>query len=79
MSLFVKAACNKDLTTHGGHTPLHLSVNRGFKKCVEALVNSGADVNAQDEDGDTCLHFAMMKATVRSVLSAAQFHSKVRV
>ena len=31
---------------------------------IELLVSKGADINVEDEDGDTCLHLALMRQTV---------------
>ncbi|XP_052213892.1 E3 ubiquitin-protein ligase MIB2-like isoform X1 [Dreissena polymorpha] len=42
-------------------TPLLLAVSQGHTGIMELLVSRGADVNAEDEDGDTCLHLCLMK------------------
>lgn len=43
-----------------GQSPLHLAVQQGYSSMVEILVKHGADVNAEDQDGDTGLHLALM-------------------
>uniref|UniRef100_A0A915JPC7 FYVE-type domain-containing protein n=1 Tax=Romanomermis culicivorax TaxID=13658 RepID=A0A915JPC7_ROMCU len=40
-------------------TPLHLAACWGLEKVVEQLIKSGADVNAQDREGKTPVHFAI--------------------
>ncbi|HFJ9612664.1 TPA: ankyrin repeat domain-containing protein [Stenotrophomonas maltophilia] len=41
-----------------GWPPLHCAIYNNSFGCVNALVSMGADVNAQDVDGDTALHIA---------------------
>ncbi|KAJ8320485.1 hypothetical protein KUTeg_002072 [Tegillarca granosa] len=45
-------------------TPLLLAVSQGHTSIIELLVTRGADVNVEDEDGDTCLHLALMRQSV---------------
>lgn len=42
-----------------GITPLMLASKGGRKAAVEALFNAGANVNIQDSNGDTALHYAV--------------------
>ncbi|KAH9284197.1 Acyl-CoA-binding domain-containing protein 6 [Echinococcus granulosus] len=39
-------------------TPLHWAVDRGFYDIAVALIECGADINAQDKDKQTPLHYA---------------------
>ncbi|XP_062506167.1 E3 ubiquitin-protein ligase MIB2-like isoform X2 [Corticium candelabrum] len=59
--LLRSSQCDVDPTNNRGQTPLLLSVSQGHTKLIELLVGYGANVNAEDEDGDTCLHLALMR------------------
>jgi ankyrin repeat protein len=45
----------------GGQSPLHVAVNRGYRKVCETLLNHLADINIQDAQGFTALHIAARK------------------
>ena len=47
-----------DALDAGGWTPLHFAAFKTNAALVTALVEGGADPNAQDENGQTPLHFA---------------------
>ena len=66
--LFFKVNCQKDLKNVSGNTALHLASAKCHNKCIEALVNNGANVNAKDSDGDTSLHIVMIKASMKDIL-----------
>ncbi|CAH1773486.1 unnamed protein product [Owenia fusiformis] len=59
-------------------TPLLLAVSQGHTALIEQLVSKGADVNVQDEDGDTCLHLALMRQTVASESNNLPFLTSIR-
>ena len=48
--------CQVDAKTDKGYTALHGSILSGTLKITEKLLKYGADVNAQDNDGDTPMH-----------------------
>ena len=43
-----------------GFTALHVASNRGLLRITAALVESGADLNCKDEEGDTPLLAALV-------------------
>lgn len=50
---------NLDFRNYDGHTCLHLAVLGGYKRIVDILLQSGADVNVGDgKSGATALHLA---------------------
>ena len=51
-------ATSKDITIHGT-TLLHFASNTSNLRLIRLLIQEGGDVNAQDEDGETPLHWAM--------------------
>lgn len=53
-------ATARDITIHGT-TLLHLALHTSNLKMMRFLVQEGGDVNAQDEDGDTPLHWALAR------------------
>ena len=53
--LGVKETC----TYWEGYTPLWLAVGKGHEEVVKLLLESGANVHAEDKDGKTVLHFAV--------------------
>jgi len=50
---------NARRSTGNQTTPLHEAAHRSSSKMCDVLVNAGADVNAQDADGETPLHKAI--------------------
>ena len=54
----IKAAGTHALSAHDaqGRTPLHIAALRGNPRLANLLLHNGADVNAQDNDGNTPMH-----------------------
>lgn len=59
--LSLRKASAKDITIFGT-TLLHSASKSGNMQLVRLLIQEGADVNAQDEDGESPLHGAMAKS-----------------
>ena len=60
-----------------GRTPLMLAAFRGNAEAVLNLLESGADVNARDEDGDTALMFAAFRGHALVVALLLQYGANV--
>ncbi|XP_059145038.1 E3 ubiquitin-protein ligase MIB2-like [Physella acuta] len=59
-------------------TPLLLAVSQGHMSIIELLVTKGADTNVSDEDGDTCLHLALMRQTVATEKDSSPALTSIR-
>nr|XP_022342890.1 E3 ubiquitin-protein ligase MIB2-like isoform X2 [Crassostrea virginica] len=57
--LILKGKAQVNAKNEQGLTPLHLAAHEGYDKMVKILVENGADVNLQDNDGDIPLHLAL--------------------
>lgn len=63
-TLLATGQADIEIRNNRQQTPLLLAVSQGHAGLMELLVSKGADVNVEDEDGDTCLHLALMRQTV---------------
>ncbi|KAL4220948.1 E3 ubiquitin-protein ligase mib2 [Mactra antiquata] len=63
-TLLVTGQANIEIRNNRQQTPLLLAVSQGHTGLIELLVSKGADVNVEDEDGDTCLHLGLMRQSV---------------
>ena len=62
LSIFIFARCHDIDVRHEdnkGATALHFATFSMHIKNVQALIKLGADVNAKDIDGNTCLHLCI--------------------
>jgi len=56
--VLLKAGVNPNAATDGGLTPLMVAARRGSVDGVQLLLESGADANLKDTNGDSALDFA---------------------
>jgi len=59
--------CHIDTTNDSGHTMLHIAALRGYPNLCTALAEHGCDVNKQDRNGFTALHFASWAGKISCV------------
>uniref|UniRef100_A0A8C8H424 E3 ubiquitin-protein ligase MIB2 n=1 Tax=Oncorhynchus tshawytscha TaxID=74940 RepID=A0A8C8H424_ONCTS len=57
--LVKEGRCDVNIRNNRNQTPLQLAVTQGHGDLVQLLVVEGADVNVEDEDGDTAMHVAL--------------------
>lgn len=69
-ALLAKGQCDINVHASKGETPLMLAAIFGHWDIIELLVEAGADVNRQDQDGDTVLHFAIGRHQLRVLQSS---------
>ncbi|XP_072283252.1 E3 ubiquitin-protein ligase MIB2 isoform X4 [Pyxicephalus adspersus] len=65
--LVKEGRCDVNLRNNRNQTPLHLAVTHGHISLVQLLVTEGADVNAEDEDGDTPMHIVLVQQHLTSL------------
>ncbi|KAM9430890.1 E3 ubiquitin-protein ligase MIB2-like isoform 2-T2 [Salvelinus alpinus] len=59
--LVKEGRCDVNIRNNRNQTPLQLAVTQGHGDLVQLLVVEGADVNVEDEDGDTAMHVALSR------------------
>uniref|UniRef100_A0A8C2ZXG6 RING-type E3 ubiquitin transferase n=1 Tax=Cyclopterus lumpus TaxID=8103 RepID=A0A8C2ZXG6_CYCLU len=59
--LVKEGRCEINIRNNRNQTPLQLAVTQGHTDLVQLLVSEGADVNMEDEDGDTAMHVALLR------------------
>lgn len=60
--------CDFNIRNNRNQTPLQLAVTQGHTELVQLLVAEGADVNMEDEDGDTAMHVALLRPQLANVM-----------
>lgn len=63
-TLILHGKADVEILNNRKQTPLLLAVSQGHVGLIQLLVNKGAAINAVDEDGDTCLHLALLRQSV---------------
>ncbi|XP_062855241.1 E3 ubiquitin-protein ligase MIB2 isoform X2 [Trichomycterus rosablanca] len=70
--LIKEGRCDINIRNNRGQTPLQLAVTQGHVQLVELLVVEGANVNAEDEEGDTAMHTALSRQQLATTLSGTE-------
>ncbi|XP_067251652.1 E3 ubiquitin-protein ligase MIB2 isoform X2 [Chanodichthys erythropterus] len=70
--LLKEGRCDINIRNNRNQTPLQLAVTQGHVALVALLVTEGADVNAEDEDGDTAMHTALSRQQLATVMSSGE-------
>ncbi|XP_020637982.3 E3 ubiquitin-protein ligase MIB2 [Pogona vitticeps] len=70
--LIREGRCDVNLKNNRNQTPLHLAVTQGHMEMVQLLVSEGADVNTEDEDGDTAMHIVLEREHLMSIMAEQQ-------
>uniref|UniRef100_A0A3Q2C836 E3 ubiquitin-protein ligase MIB2 n=1 Tax=Cyprinodon variegatus TaxID=28743 RepID=A0A3Q2C836_CYPVA len=68
--LIKEGRCDVNIRNNRNQTPLQLAVTQGHTDLVQLLVDEGADVNMEDEDGDTAMHVALLRPQLANVMLA---------
>ncbi|MEQ2241833.1 hypothetical protein ILYODFUR_029375 [Ilyodon furcidens] len=66
--LIKEGRCDVNIRNNRNQTPLQLAVTQGHTDLVQLLVDEGADVNMEDEDGDTAMHVALLRPQLANVM-----------
>ncbi|XP_074500705.1 E3 ubiquitin-protein ligase MIB2 isoform X5 [Sebastes fasciatus] len=66
--LVKEGRCDINIRNNRNQTPLQLAVTQGHTDLVQMLVTEGADVNMEDEDGDTAMHVALLRPQLANVM-----------
>ncbi|XP_033898224.3 E3 ubiquitin-protein ligase MIB2-like isoform X2 [Acipenser ruthenus] len=70
--LIKEGRCDINIRNNRNQTPLQLAVTQGHAEMVQLLVTEGADVNVEDEDGDTAVHIALSRQQLASTMAAME-------
>ena len=62
-----------DQRTTKGQTPFMLAATEGYMGMLKTLLDRGAEINVQDEDGDTSLHVVLKKHEIFKLLASDVF------
>ncbi|XP_056158214.1 E3 ubiquitin-protein ligase MIB2 isoform X2 [Lampris incognitus] len=66
--LMKEGRCDVNIRNNRNQTSLQLAVTQGHSELVQLLVAEGADVNIEDEDGDTAMHVALSRPQLANTM-----------
>nr|XP_043893697.1 E3 ubiquitin-protein ligase MIB2 isoform X2 [Solea senegalensis] len=66
--LVKEGRCDINIRNNRNQTPLQLAVTQGHTELVQLLVAESADVNMEDEDGDTAMHVALLRPQLANIM-----------
>ncbi|XP_068186458.1 E3 ubiquitin-protein ligase MIB2 isoform X1 [Antennarius striatus] len=66
--LIKEGRCDINIRNNRNQTPLQLAVTQGHTELMQLLVAEGADVNMEDEDGDTAMHVALLRPQLANAM-----------
>uniref|UniRef100_A0A8C8FCA0 E3 ubiquitin-protein ligase MIB2 n=1 Tax=Oncorhynchus tshawytscha TaxID=74940 RepID=A0A8C8FCA0_ONCTS len=75
--LVKEGRCDVNIRNNRNQTPLQLAVTQGHGDLVQLLVVEGADVNVEDEDGDTAMHVALSPSNRHNHSSPLNCHTRL--
>lgn len=65
VNLLVKVSeVEKNFRNLNDQTPLHLAIERQNYEIIKILILNNCDLNAQDKEGDSCLHYLLRNYSV---------------
>uniref|UniRef100_A0A3B3SRK2 E3 ubiquitin-protein ligase MIB2 n=1 Tax=Paramormyrops kingsleyae TaxID=1676925 RepID=A0A3B3SRK2_9TELE len=70
--LIKEGRCDVNIRNNRNQTPLQLAVTQGHGDVVQLLVAEGADVNVEDEDGDTAMHVALSRQQLAAAAASTE-------
>ncbi|XP_069097143.1 E3 ubiquitin-protein ligase MIB2 isoform X5 [Pleurodeles waltl] len=70
--LIQEGRCDVNVRNNRNQSSLHLAVTQGHAGLVQLLVREGADVNAEDEDGDAPLHIVLERQQLMSIMAESE-------
>jgi ankyrin repeat protein len=78
MGLLIEAHADVNAKDNQGFTPLHFAAQEFLPEIARILVGKGADVNAQDEDGNSVLWRAIFSSGGRNEVARFLLESGAR-
>ncbi|XP_061113843.1 E3 ubiquitin-protein ligase MIB2 isoform X3 [Conger conger] len=70
--LIKEGRCDVNIRNNRNQTPLQLAVTQGHGELVQLLVSEGANVNVEDEDGDTAMHVALSRQQLTATMATTE-------